>query len=97
MIVIRWLTAVYEEVSALKAKGACEIEQVPAGVRAIDSRFVFELKHKADGSVHKYKERMAAKTFLEGNFRNLYSSSVYFASVRPALAVMGRLGGVVDV
>ena len=91
----QWLSAVDAEVAALRAKGAWEIKQVPPGMRTIDSRFVFALKHKADGSVDKYKARIVAKGFQEENVGNVYSPVVDFASVRLALALMGRLGGVV--
>lgn len=91
----QWLNAVDEEVAALKAKGAREIEQVPLGARKIDSRFVISLKHKADRSLDKYEARTVVKGFQEENVGNVYSPAIYFAWVRLALALTRRLGGVV--
>ena len=91
----QWLHAVDEEVAAPKAKGAWKIVQVPPGVTKMDSRFVFALKHKTDGSVDKYKARLVAKGFQEENFAKEYSPVVDSASIRLTVALMGSLGGVV--
>lgn len=91
----QWFTAVDEEVRALKAKGTWKIERLPPEVKEIDSRFVFALKRKADGSIDKCKARIGAKGFQERQVVILYAPVVYLASVRLALAPMGRLERVV--
>ena len=45
--------------------------------------------------MHNYKARVVTKEVQEEKFGNVYSPVVYFASVRLALSLMGRLGGVV--
>lgn len=38
---------------------------LPAGKQAIGCKWIYKIKHKADGSVERYKARLVAKGFLQ--------------------------------
>ena len=60
-----WYAAAQDEFQALLDNGTFEPVQLPSGRKAIGCRWVFKLKHKADGSVDKYKARLVAKGFSQ--------------------------------
>lgn len=56
-----WRQAMKQEIDALEKNRTWEITELPAGKQAIGSRWVYKIKHKADGSVERYKARLVAK------------------------------------
>lgn len=60
-----WVNAVTQEIESLTKKGTWKIVALPDGAKAIESKCVFVLKLKADGTVDKYKARFVAKGFQE--------------------------------
>jgi len=49
--VAQWTKAAEEEIEAHSQNGTWELADLPAGCRAIGSRWVFKVKHNADGSI----------------------------------------------
>ena len=46
---VQWTKAAEEEIEAHSQNGTWELADLPAGRRAIGSRWVFKVKHNADG------------------------------------------------
>jgi histone deacetylase 1/2 len=62
----------------------------PPGTNIIGSRWVFKTKHKADGSLDKYKARLIAQGFTQRydvDYLDTYSPVVKPATVRLVLAI----------
>uniref|UniRef100_A0AAV1VJV9 Reverse transcriptase Ty1/copia-type domain-containing protein n=1 Tax=Peronospora matthiolae TaxID=2874970 RepID=A0AAV1VJV9_9STRA len=47
----------------MRLRGVFRAAKLPNGQRAIGTKWVFKIKRKADGSIEKYKARLAAKGF----------------------------------
>src|SRR5882762_53775 len=60
---VQWTKAAEEEIEAHLQNGTWELADLPAGHRAIGSRWVFKVKHTADGSIERYKAHLVAKGF----------------------------------
>ena len=54
-----------EEMRALKKNDTWDFVDLPNGKRAVGCKWVFTIKHKADGSVERYKARLVAKGFIQ--------------------------------
>ena len=59
------MTTFLEEINALKRNGTWEIVELPEGKKTVGHKWVFTIKCKADGSVERYKARLAAKGFTQ--------------------------------
>jgi hypothetical protein len=53
------------EMEALHRNGTWRLVPPRSGLNVIDSRWVYKLKHNADGSVDRYKARLVAKGFKQ--------------------------------
>ncbi|PAV19698.1 Gag-Pol poly [Pyrrhoderma noxium] len=56
----QWIQAAHEEIQALLQNGTWTAEELPQGRKAVGNRWVFKLKRKPDGSIERYKARLAA-------------------------------------
>ncbi|KAI1003570.1 Retrovirus-related Pol polyprotein from transposon TNT 1-94 [Podosphaera aphanis] len=60
-----WGKAVEEEMDALNRNDTWEIVTRPQNRNVVGSKWVFKIKHKADGSIERYKARLVAKGFSQ--------------------------------
>jgi Reverse transcriptase (RNA-dependent DNA polymerase) len=58
-----WRTAIAEELTALAHNSTWDLVSPPANAHIIGAKWVFKVKLKADGSVHRYKARLVAKGY----------------------------------
>ncbi|KAL5798657.1 hypothetical protein ACOSQ2_003477 [Xanthoceras sorbifolium] len=65
MSIPEWKNAVMEELGALQKNKTWDIIELPKGKKAVGCKWVFTVKHKADGSVERYKARLVAKGFTQ--------------------------------
>ncbi|EIW72190.1 hypothetical protein TREMEDRAFT_26944, partial [Tremella mesenterica DSM 1558] len=86
----RWAEAMEKELSNIESKKTWEETVLPVGRRAIDSRWVFAIKHDADGNVIKYKARLVAKGFSQQpgiDFEETYAPVSRMVSLRLLLTI----------
>ena len=60
-----WRSAAMEEWKALQGQGVFESVPLPKGRRALDTKWVFKVKTKGDGSIERFKARLVARGFRQ--------------------------------
>lgn len=55
--------AVTEEMEALEKNTTWRLVSLPEGKKVVGCKWVFTIKHKADGSIERYKARLVAKGY----------------------------------
>ena len=63
----KWLGAVDEEIRSMHLKKVFKLtaEKLPPGVKAIGTRFVFDIKLHLDMTIERYKARLVCKGFMQ--------------------------------
>ncbi|CAL1356196.1 unnamed protein product [Linum trigynum] len=85
-----WRLAMQAEITALEANHTWTLTYLPPGKRAIESKWVFKVKYKPDGSIERYKARLVAKGFtrVEGiDYHDTFAPVAKLVTVRCLLAV----------
>lgn len=85
-----WKEAIDEEMDALRRNNTWDIVTRPKDRAVVGSRWVFKVKHRADGSVDRYKARLVAKGFSQipgTDFEETYAPVARFDSLRLLLAL----------
>ena len=54
-----------EEMAALDENATWDLVQLPKDKKPIGSKWVYKVKHSADGSVSRYKARLVAKDYAQ--------------------------------
>lgn len=60
-----WSQAIMTEMEALNKNHTWSLVPLPKGKRTVGCRWVFSIKHKADGTIERYKARLVAKGFTQ--------------------------------
>ncbi|KAK3016014.1 hypothetical protein RJ639_006738 [Escallonia herrerae] len=85
-----WRDAMAKEISALEANNTWTLVPLPSRKRAIDSKWVYKVKFRPDGTVERYKARLVAKgyTQIEGlDFYETFAPVAKLVTVRCLLAI----------
>jgi len=61
----KWTKAIEEEMGALLKNQTWTLVPLPQGKKTVGCRWVFSVKHKADGSIERYKARLVAKGYTQ--------------------------------
>ena len=65
VVLPEWRQAMKVEVQALKENNTWSITSLPASKNPIGCKWVYKVKHKADGSVKRFKARLVAKGYTQ--------------------------------
>ena len=57
----RWKEAMNEEMRSLQKNCTWEVVKLPVGKVPVGCRWVFTIKHKANGTIERFKARLVAK------------------------------------
>jgi hypothetical protein len=85
-----WIDAMNTELQALQQNKTWIYVDQPAHVKPIGSKWVYKIKHKADGSIERYKARLVAKGYnqVEGlDFFDTFSPVAKITTIRALIAL----------
>ncbi|XP_070675695.1 uncharacterized mitochondrial protein AtMg00820-like [Malus domestica] len=85
-----WRKAMDSELEALTSNNTWTLTSLSPGKRPIDCKWVYKIKHHADGSIERYKARLVAKGFTqeEGiDYHDTFSPTAKMITVRCLLAL----------
>jgi hypothetical protein len=91
----KWDNAMDEEMVALDANVIWELVVLPKDKKAIGCKWVYKVKHNADGSVRRYKTRLVAKGYAQTygiDYEETYSLVVKMTTVRAIIAMAAAKG-----
>ena len=83
------------EINALEENNAWSVESLPLGKKPINSKWVFKVKYKFDGSIERYKARLVIRgdKQIEGFYYNeTFAPVANMMSVRTFLAIAAGKG-----
>ncbi len=86
----KWDNAMDEEMAALDANATWELVVLPKDKKAIGCKWVYKVKHNADGSVNRYKARLVAKGYAQTygiDYEETYSPVAKMTIVRAIIAM----------
>ena len=89
-----WDAAICEELSSLREKNVFEtVDSVPAGMKPLPSKLVFNIKRDEHGNIDKYKCRLVAKGFRQiagRDYDEVFAPTAQQASLRLLLAIAAQ-------
>ncbi|KAG3056416.1 hypothetical protein PI125_g25566 [Phytophthora idaei] len=83
----------------MRLRGVFRAAKLPNGQRAINTKWVFKIKRKADGSIEKYKARLVAKDFKQKygiDYTETFSPVVKYLTLRMVIALAKYYGWPLD-
>ncbi|MCO5612936.1 hypothetical protein L7F22_067209 [Adiantum nelumboides] len=92
---MKWEQAMDEEMAALDVNETWELVLLPEGKKSIGCKWVYKVKHNADGSISRYKARLVAKGYAQTygiDYEETFNPVAKMAIVRTVIAVAASKG-----
>jgi hypothetical protein len=89
-----WADAMIEEYQSIMKNDVWEIVPRPKGKDVVSSKWLFKIKHVADGSIEKYKARFVARGFSqkEGiDYEEIFAPVARYTSIRTIIALAAKM------
>jgi hypothetical protein len=89
-----WADAMTEEYQSIMKNEVWEIVPKPKNKDVVSSRWLFKIKHAADGSIEKYKARFVARGFSqkEGiDYEETFALVARYTSIRTIIALAAKM------
>ncbi|GKC68253.1 retrovirus-related pol polyprotein from transposon RE1 [Tanacetum coccineum] len=88
-----------KEIEALEKNNTWELTTLPQGKIAIGSKWVYKIKHKADGNIERYKARLVAKGFNqkeEIDYNETFAPVAKMVTLRTLLVITVNHGWIIE-
>jgi Reverse transcriptase (RNA-dependent DNA polymerase)/Integrase core domain/gag-polypeptide of LTR copia-type/GAG-pre-integrase domain len=86
-----WVTAMNEELEALKKNNTWELTKLPIGKRTVGCRWIYKIKFNSDGTIERYKARLVAKGFTQTyglDYKETFAPVAKMNTIRTLLSVV---------
>ena len=90
-----WRDAMMEEYQSIMKNDVWDVVPRPKGKSVVTSKWIFKIKHAADGSVEKHKARFVARGFSqkEGiDYENTFAPVSRYTSIQAIISFASILG-----
>ena len=90
-----WREAMQEEYSSIMKNDVWEVVPRPEGKSVVTSRWLYKVKHAADGSIEKFKARFVARGFsqVEGvDYEETFAPVARYTSIRSIISIAAEMG-----
>jgi len=84
-----------EKMAALDANAIWELIALPKDKKTIECKWVYKIKHNANGSVNRYKARLVAKGYAQTygiDYEETYSLVAKMTTIRAIIAMAAAKG-----
>lgn len=91
----RWVEAIEAEIKALEGNQTWDVVDLPKGMKAIGSKWVYKIKYKANGEIERFKARLVAKGYSqrEGlDYNETFLPIAKMVTVRSVIASVASKG-----
>jgi hypothetical protein len=91
----KWDNAMDEEMAALDANATWELVALPKDKKAIGCKWVYKVKHNANGSMSRYKVKLVTKGYAQTygiNYEETYSQVPKMTTIRAIIAMAATKG-----
>ena len=89
-----WVEAMTEEYQSIMKNDVWDIVPKPEGKSVVSSKWIYKIKHTADGSIEKYKAIFVARAFFqkEGiDYEEKFAPVVRYTSIRAMMALASMM------
>ena len=90
-----WKDAMQEEYQSIMKNDVWDVVPRPERKSVVTSKWIYKIKHAADGSIEKYKARFVARGFSqkEGiDYEETFAPVARYTSIRAIMALAAKLG-----
>jgi len=91
----KWIEAISDELNAHRENNTWVVVPKKANTKQISAKWVFKVKHNADGSVERYKARLVARGFTQQkgiDYTEVFSPVVRMDSIRLLFSICAQYG-----
>lgn len=94
-----WKAAMQNEINSFQHNNVWKLVDKPTNVNIVKNKWVFKVKHDADGNIVRYRARLVAKGFTQKygiDFTETFSPVVKHSSVRILIALAAQMNLEID-
>ena len=89
-----WVEAMTEEYQSIMKNYVWDIVPKPEGKSVVSSKWIYKIKHAADGSIEKYKARFVARGFSQKDridYEEAFALVARYTSIRPIMVLASMM------